>query len=95
MSREDLLNESDMLKGNINRMMVTHDLNELLTMYSFTTSRVEKIFKERWKILLDEKINNEKIIITQKYDETDSLATKDFIERNEVNNNECSDTDRI
>lgn len=35
MTHKELLNEADMLQGNINRMMVTNDKDELLKMYTF------------------------------------------------------------
>lgn len=35
MTHKELLNETDMLQGNINRMMVTNDKDELLKMYAF------------------------------------------------------------
>ena len=47
----DLIIECDMLKGNINRMMVTHDHEELLTMFAYAHKRLENIY---W-------INNQRI----------------------------------
>lgn len=51
MTHKELMNEADMLKGNINRMMVTDDKNELLNMYSFALRRLEKIYRERVYVL--------------------------------------------
>ncbi len=45
MTREEILTESDMLKGNINRMFVTDDPEELECMYEFSKRRLEKIYK--------------------------------------------------
>ena len=51
MTHKELLNEADMLKGNINRMMVTDDKNELLKMYAFALERLGKIYVERAFVL--------------------------------------------
>ena len=51
MTHKELMNEADMLKGNINRMMVTDDKDELLSMYSFALRRLEKIYIERVYVL--------------------------------------------
>lgn len=53
MTRKELMNEADMLEGNINRMMVTDDKNELMNMYSFALRRLEKIYKERVYVLCE------------------------------------------
>lgn len=43
-----------MLQGNINRMIVTNDKNELINMYAFALERLGKIYVERafvlWKV---------------------------------------------
>lgn len=44
--RNELMNECDMLQGNINRMMVTDDHEELLTMFAYAHKRLGNIF---WK----------------------------------------------
>ena len=44
MTHKELLNEADMLQGNINRIMVTNDKDELLKMYAFALERLGKIF---------------------------------------------------
>lgn len=41
---KDLMIECDMLQGNINRMMVTDDAEELLRMFAFAHKRLGKIF---------------------------------------------------
>lgn len=51
MTHKELMNEAEMLKGNINRMMVTDDKNELINMYSFALRRLEKIYRERVYVL--------------------------------------------
>lgn len=45
------MNEVDMLQGNINRMMVTDDPKELLSMYMWAERRLQTIHKERVKEL--------------------------------------------
>ena len=51
MTHKELMNEADMLKGNINRMMVTNDKTELLRMYAFALERLGKIYRERSYVL--------------------------------------------
>lgn len=53
MTREELMTEADMLQGNINRMMVTKDLKELISMHEWAERRLQVIHKERVKELLD------------------------------------------
>lgn len=43
---KDLMTECDMLQGNINRMMVTNDAEELLRMFAFAHKRLGNIFWE-------------------------------------------------
>lgn len=51
MTHKELMSEADMLQGNINRMMVTDDKNELLRMYAFALERLGKIYRERSYVL--------------------------------------------
>lgn len=51
MTKHELMNEADMLQGNINRMMVTDDPKELLSMYMWAERRLQTIHKERVKEL--------------------------------------------
>lgn len=51
MTHKELMNEADMLQGNINRMMVTDDKAELLRMYAFAFERLGKIYRERAYVL--------------------------------------------
>ena len=53
MTHKELMNEADVLKGNINRMMVTDDKNELIDMYVFALRRLEKIYRERAYVLCE------------------------------------------
>lgn len=54
MTHNELLNEADMLKGNIARMMVTKDKVELSKMADVAMTRLENIYQERCKELDDE-----------------------------------------
>ena len=49
MTREKLMNECDMLQGNINRMMVTDNHEELLTMFAYAHKRLGEIYWENKK----------------------------------------------
>ena len=51
MTHKELLSQADLLKGNINRMMVTDDKTELLKMYSFALERLIRIYRERAYVL--------------------------------------------
>lgn len=51
MTHQELLNESDMLEGNINRMMVTDDIKELREMYDWACKRLAKIYTVRFEEL--------------------------------------------
>lgn len=53
MTKKELMGEAEMLKGNINRMMVTNDKNELLKMYAFAHERLGLIYRERTIALLE------------------------------------------
>ena len=64
MTKHELMNQADMLQGNINRMMVTDDTEELLSMYMWAERRLKTIHKERLKELdkgkeIVEQIQNE------------------------------------
>lgn len=58
---KDLMIECDMLKGNINRMMVTHDYEELLTMFAYAHKRLGDIFWKNKKRINMENIEDGKI----------------------------------
>ncbi|MDV3427393.1 MAG: hypothetical protein LIR50_10055 [Bacillota bacterium] len=47
MTHKELMIEVDMLKGNINRMMVTKDPQELQKMHEIAEYRLYKIYKAR------------------------------------------------
>lgn len=49
-----IYNEKDMLEGNINRMCVTDDMDELLSMKNFAMKRIERIFQVNYERLTDE-----------------------------------------
>ena len=58
MTKHELMNQADMLQGNINRMMVTDDTEELLSMYMWAERRLKTIHKERLKELDNRKDKN-------------------------------------
>ena len=51
MTEQLLINLAEILEGNINRMMVTDDAEELLIMYMWSESILNIIYKERLKDL--------------------------------------------
>lgn len=53
MTKQILINLANMLLGNINRMMVTQDEEELLNMYMWAERRLHTIYKERLKEMAD------------------------------------------
>lgn len=55
MSLKEIFNECDMLEGNINRMCVTDDLEELLAMYAHAKCRLDLIFNGNYLRLKEEK----------------------------------------
>lgn len=59
--RKGLMIECDMLQGNINRMMVTHDHEELLTMFAYANKRLGDIFWKNKKRINMENIEDGKI----------------------------------
>lgn len=52
MTHQELMIECDMLQGNVNRMMVTKDIRELVRMHEFAEMRLQKIHKWRVKELV-------------------------------------------
>ena len=46
---EEIEIETDLLKGNMNRMCITHDRQELYTMYSFAKKRIDNLFNYNLK----------------------------------------------
>ena len=49
MTYQEMRNEKDMLEGNINRMFVTDDIEELFNMYVRAKERLDVLFKENCK----------------------------------------------
>ena len=52
-------NEEDMLKGNINRMCVSDDINELIKMYHYANLRIQIIFDICVDRFIDDKEDEE------------------------------------
>ena len=44
-NREEMLGEIDMLRGNINRICVSDDVEEISQMYHYALTRLEEIMK--------------------------------------------------
>lgn len=61
--RHKIDNEMDMIKGNLNRMCVTDDTDELLTMYAYASIRLHdilianrnRIFRQKYPVMLQKK----------------------------------------
>lgn len=64
----DIRNEEDMLKGNINRMCVCNDFKELDDMFSYAVKRLGKIFAFNYRRLRE-----------KKYAEHDAIVVDDFM----------------
>lgn len=54
MNRQELMNECDLLQGNINRMMVTNNQEELFQMFGYASMRLSNILAENRKRLMIE-----------------------------------------
>ena len=60
MEKRDIINdEMDMLRGNLNRMCVTDDVQELDKMREWALMRIDKIYNTKLEILMQE--NAEKL----------------------------------
>ena len=57
MNYQEMRNVSDMLNGNINRMFVSDNLTELCDMYAFAKERLESLFKENCKRIIEQNNN--------------------------------------
>ena len=51
MNGRELIQEADMLRGNVSRMMITKDVEELRKMHEFAEWRLQVIYRERLKEL--------------------------------------------
>lgn len=52
-------NEKDMLRGNLNRMCVADDIDELIKMYHYAESRIQTIFDICIDRFIDDKESEE------------------------------------
>lgn len=57
MEIDNIYGEVDMLKGNINRMCVTDDVEELNRMYLIANKRLSVIYTFNYKKIDDRKLN--------------------------------------
>lgn len=58
MNYQEMRNEKDMLVGNINRMFVTDDIDELCSMFVFAKERLDVLFKENCRRVINQNDNN-------------------------------------
>ena len=60
MNKNELKSEIDMLQGNINRMMVSDDIEEISKMYYWANKRVSTIFMGNIeRVIEEEQIRNQ------------------------------------
>lgn len=53
MNYQEMRNEKDMLEGNINRMFVTDNIDELCSMYMLAKERLDTLFRENCKRIIE------------------------------------------
>lgn len=58
-NHEEMLGEVDMLKGNINRICVSKDVEEISQMYHFALMRLEELMKYNVRRIVERKKNIE------------------------------------
>lgn len=58
-NHEEMLGEVDMLRGNINRICVSDDVEEISQMYHFALTRLEEIMKYNVRRVVERKKNIE------------------------------------
>lgn len=58
-NHEEMLGEVDMLKGNINRVCISKDVEEISQMYHFALMRLEEIMKYNVRRVVERKKNTE------------------------------------
>ena len=51
MTERELMNECEMLKGDIDRMMITQDPTELNDLYEWASNRLRTIYHENMEML--------------------------------------------
>lgn len=58
-NREEMLGEVDMLRGNINRICVSDNVEEISQMYHYALTRLEEIMKYNVRRVIERKKNIE------------------------------------
>lgn len=58
-NRKEMLGEVDMLRGNINRICVSDDVEEISQMYHYALTRLEEIMKYNVRRVVERKKNIE------------------------------------
>lgn len=80
MSRDELRNEIDMLQGNINRMMVSDDIEEIGKMYYWANKRISTIYMENLdRAIREEEVRNQILEEAYELDEEYDTDVSDCI----------------
>lgn len=58
MLNSEIRNEYDMLRGNINRMFICDDINELDDMLRFAKIRIERLYKYHHERIINKQITH-------------------------------------
>lgn len=58
-NREEMLGEVDMLRGNINRICVSNNVEEISQMYHYALTRLEEVMKYNVRRVVERKKNIE------------------------------------
>lgn len=58
-NREEMLGEVDMLRGNINRICVSDNVEEISQMYHYALTRLEEVMKYNVRRIVERKKNIE------------------------------------
>lgn len=58
-NREEMLGEVDMLRGNINRICVSNNIEEISQMYHYALTRLEEVMKYNVRRVVERKKNIE------------------------------------
>lgn len=58
-NREEMLGEVDMLRGNINRICVSDNVEEISQMYHYALTRLEEVMKYNVRRVVERKKNIE------------------------------------
>lgn len=80
MSREELLIQIDLLKGNINRMMISDDIREIGEMYYQASKTISMVYMENIeRVIREEEIRNQILEEAAELDEEYDTDVSDCI----------------